>query len=760
MFLAVFVAAATLRAATGPFDGKQFQGRIAYSADGNHNDEDDWAASPLALAIFAEFGVKDKLVHFDYNSILHATNPEWQKAHETSILGAAERYGYRRSLFRDCRRDLSGVIASLRRAINESSAENPLYFIVAGPMQVAWEAIRSSNPARREFVYVISHSRWNDGFDTRTTFVKTKRDVIRLGVNWVQIRDQNEFLSTSPYGRPANDDEWRPWHWMRDSKDGRLGFLWDRMRATTRADASDSGMAYFLLTGDEQPAMPKVVHLLEAHGRPQPIHERNIIRLEAENFRVLDNYEVEYRNERAVSHRINLKATGTKGRIATRFRQPYTAPHAVYDVGVRYNGSARFVLAVNGVDGVWSAVSGDGEWKTHTIQDVPIRDGDEISLHVEGEVRLDYIQLNRKTIYYPPAEASGGWRSLVAANIEPSAAEKARIRSEAGLDWDRLAEAWRYATGFGGPNSILVVRHGWIAAEWRTFSEPRGIASCTKSLTGLTMAKLFDAMPGRIGLDDPVFRFMPVEWAAAEPRRKQILVRHLLTMTSGQDPYDGPYQDLAAYAKTVLSVGVEAAPGTVWAYASAPVDQLSHVIESAAGSKQGDYFRREIALPIGMAPFEWPEFDGHTGGSGGVRGGARLTPREIARVGYLLLHRGVWDDGAGPRQIISVDRVKALSNWARWLEKAAYREPNFAREKGAQQVYSPYLFWTNRTQEPLGSSVPADTFYMAGYGKQGCWIIPSLDMVVVRLGSHRPLNDRPEFFAELLSRIVAATEPP
>ena len=36
-----------------PYEGKTFKGRIAYSADGNHNDPDDWIASPVALAIFA-----------------------------------------------------------------------------------------------------------------------------------------------------------------------------------------------------------------------------------------------------------------------------------------------------------------------------------------------------------------------------------------------------------------------------------------------------------------------------------------------------------------------------------------------------------------------------------------------------------------------------------------------------------------------------------------------------------------------------------
>ena len=99
---------------SGPFDGQTFKGRIAYSADGNYNDEDDWGASPVALAIFAQFGVKDKLVHFDYNCILPKTNPKWEKIHETSVLGAAERYGYRKSLFYDCRKDRDGAIENIK----------------------------------------------------------------------------------------------------------------------------------------------------------------------------------------------------------------------------------------------------------------------------------------------------------------------------------------------------------------------------------------------------------------------------------------------------------------------------------------------------------------------------------------------------------------------------------------------------------------------------------------------------------------------
>ena len=77
----ILLSVSILYSHSGPFNGKIFKGRLAYSTDGNYNDEDDWGASPVALAIFAACGVKDKLVHFDYNCILPKTEPKWEKIH-------------------------------------------------------------------------------------------------------------------------------------------------------------------------------------------------------------------------------------------------------------------------------------------------------------------------------------------------------------------------------------------------------------------------------------------------------------------------------------------------------------------------------------------------------------------------------------------------------------------------------------------------------------------------------------------------------
>ena len=158
----------------------------------------------MTLAILAEAGLKDRLVHFDYNCILPLTDPEWEKIHAESVLGAAERYGFDKWRFFDCRKDRDGAVASIAKAINDSTAANPLYFIIAGPMEVPYLGIQKSDPAKRQFVYCISHSRWNDGFASKYKFTFTKRSVIEQDVHWVQIRDQNRLLSFGRYGRPVH----------------------------------------------------------------------------------------------------------------------------------------------------------------------------------------------------------------------------------------------------------------------------------------------------------------------------------------------------------------------------------------------------------------------------------------------------------------------------------------------------------------------------------------------------------------------------
>ncbi len=389
--------------AAHPYEAGRFQGRIAWSADGNHNDPDDWAASPVALAIFAEAGLKEELVHFDYNCILPETNPDWEKKHADAVLGAARHYGYDALKFFDCRKNLDGALVSLVKEINTSSATDPLYFIIAGPMEVPFRAIEKSDPAKRQFVYCISHSRWNDGYASGYKFTFTKRSVIERDVHWIQIRDQNRLLSLSPYKRPATPEEFAPFFWMRDSRDAKVRFLWECTLISTRPDPSDAGMAWFLATGDEGCDPTKLKHLLEEHQVPPLTLARRQVRLEAENFRHLEGVSVEDRKDKGASHQLNVLAKENAGRIRTRFDEPFASANGRYDIDVRYvdekDRRAHFAFFVNGEPrgAAWESAGTGRGWTTHTIPDVTLKASDEVRVDFQGGgARLDYLQLNSR----------------------------------------------------------------------------------------------------------------------------------------------------------------------------------------------------------------------------------------------------------------------------------------------------------------------------------------------------------------------------
>src|SRR4051812_8573419 len=68
--------------------------------------------------------------------------------------------------------------------------------------------------------------------------------------------------------------------------------------------------------------------------------------------------------------------------------------------------------------------------------------------------------------YFPPPEDQGGWHSLLPSDGPPSAAQKAKIREECGVDWDKLASAWELNASAEGATGLVVIRRGHIVGEW------------------------------------------------------------------------------------------------------------------------------------------------------------------------------------------------------------------------------------------------------------------------------------------------------
>ena len=332
--------------------------------------------------------------------------------------------------------------------------------------------------------------------------------------------------------------------------------------------------------------------------------------------------------------------------------------------------------------------------------------------------------------YFPPPETGGGWRRLVAPNTTPTAQQKSDIRTLAGIDWDVLRQAWDASSQYGG--SFLVIRHGYIAAEWGA-TGPLLLASCTKTVTALGIHRLFQksadgALTTTISPSDFAYRYLPASWGQ-DATRRTIQIDHLLTMSSGLEPDDNPPSPSAgtsAYEQKLLAPPVRTQPGLEWSYASLPVDVLSLVAENVTGVKLGAFWQQEIGSKIGVASLTWGALGTHTYASAY----ASASARDLARIAYLLLQRGQWSGTS----IVSPERIDAMTQWDPILANAIYGpQIQFPTDPETQKRYG-RLTWTNRTGSPfVGSGVPTDAYYCAGFRTNFFLVVPSLDLVLVRL---------------------------
>ncbi len=339
--------------------------------------------------------------------------------------------------------------------------------------------------------------------------------------------------------------------------------------------------------------------------------------------------------------------------------------------------------------------------------------------------------------YYPPSESAGGWRRChteeevrTQAHMDP---HKLQLLSQAQLQF------------FGGPWQIAIIRHGYLVAEW--FGMPAmpattfDVWSCTKSATGIAFGLLFEdsrqhKLPNdvQINMDSAAYDFIPEGRPLTDPRKAKIQLKHLMSMTSGIPgqaqgilsvavaPGKGEYE--LALGKDPTRFGLSAAtmvaePGEVWDYSDAAFAHLSLIFASAAHREIADFMKERVFDPIGIQNFGWDRQGGagHIGPHTNAHSGLRLSARDFARLGYLMAHRGVWEG----KQIVP--------EW--WIDLATRSSQNLNRSYG-------YTFWVNTdgTQWP---SAPKDAFAFMGYAANRCYIVPSLDLVVVRLG-YAPTN--------------------
>ena len=246
----------------------EFPGRLAISADGNDHDRDDIGATPMSLAILAKAGFTQRLVYFEYNNhIWSSFSVEQQTAMTESALGAASRFGFDPAVFYSAIDNPAAAYTHLAAEINKSSSTNPLYILAMGPMETVCQAVRLSDPFKRQYVSVVSHSEWND--DHQHNGSCTWSGLLTTGVTTIHIADQNQYLRTSD---PADIA------WLANHPDADLRWVWSRMQigfvdygVPVVADVSDAGEVwYWLKSGDQSATFAKLLAFFAEDGGALP----------------------------------------------------------------------------------------------------------------------------------------------------------------------------------------------------------------------------------------------------------------------------------------------------------------------------------------------------------------------------------------------------------------------------------------------------------------------------------------------------------
>lgn len=282
----------------------------------------------------------------------------------------------------------------------------------------------------------------------------------------------------------------------------------------------------------------------------------------------------------------------------------------------------------------------------------------------------------------------------------------------------------------GLTQAFLVVHRGRILAERyapgvgpETQLESWSMGkSVTAALVGILIRE------GAFALDDPAP--VPAWYADPDDPRAAIRIRDLMQMSSGlhfiapRDPDYGPgspYPDHMAVYTTPVDVfrfsierPLQFAPGTEGRYRNSDPLTLGYIVRETVRARGEEYLtfpQRALFDRIGVRR-QVLETDPY--GNFVLTGFDYGTARGWARLGMLFLQDGVWQgERILPEGFVDFVRTPA----------PAWDEPVY----GGQ-------FWINGTGE---WSLPTDAYFMAGGGGQRVFIVPSHDLVVVRLGHFR-----------------------
>jgi CubicO group peptidase (beta-lactamase class C family) len=336
--------------------------------------------------------------------------------------------------------------------------------------------------------------------------------------------------------------------------------------------------------------------------------------------------------------------------------------------------------------------------------------------------------------YFPPPDSRGGWRTLK---------DAAAIRKLAEMDLARLDQAYDFTQRCTQNGGLLVVRHGYLVYEKYFGRAARNanpdMASTGKAWTsiacGIMLHELHDKIPD--GLDQKVFteKYLPEAFPLDDPRKADITLGQLLCMSAGFHGEGGspgvvggrvvpltpvPGQDIRNLDQSSLRTPLWTDPGAGYSYSSPAPHIASIVLRHVTGMELQDYIDARLATPMGWGAWGYCLHRGgftmpHANGAGSTA----LHATDALRFAYCLLHQGRW----GGRQLVPSDYV------AKCNKPLPYNP------------HTPFSLQFENNSDGHVAGAPRDAYYKSGAGGFGIFVVPSLDLVIYKLGGNNGQYD-------------------
>lgn len=335
------------------------------------------------------------------------------------------------------------------------------------------------------------------------------------------------------------------------------------------------------------------------------------------------------------------------------------------------------------------------------------------------------LEAHGEGLYFPPDQ--GTWKTVKPVDVE----------------WDkaRLQEALDYA-GQHRSSGVVILHRGRILAEqyWDVAAKggkyslrvrPKNatghviedVASAQKSVASILVGIAQEK--GLLKIDESVSLYLGAGWSHAKPaREEEITIRHLITMTSG-------LSDRGSF---------EHEPGTRWRYNTPVYAKTVDVVAAAAKMDRHELTREWLTEPMGMSESNWVS-RGAIGVKAGNAFGFATTARDLARFGLMVLAGGKWGE-------------KTILGDQQYLKEATTTSQRL-------NPYYGYLWWVNSNsnapgQGPRIATAPRDMFSANGALGRRCFVVPSLQLVVTRLGDQPDVRNN-GFDRELWKLIMQAS---